>query len=123
MPHAPPHPCAGPCCGTTVPKGTKYCGPCKTKAHARDRAQRGSARERGYDTRWEKRRLLYLRKHPLCVVCEAKGLVVPATEVDHIVPHRGDAALFDDEGNWQALCKSCHSRKTATKDRVRPVTP
>ena len=39
-----------------------------------------------------------------------------ATDVDHIVPHRGDARLLYDENNLQSLCKSCHSRKTATED-------
>ena len=32
--------------------------------------------------------------------------------LDHIIPHRGDQKLFWDEGNWQALCKACHDRKT-----------
>jgi 5-methylcytosine-specific restriction enzyme A len=27
---------------------------------------------------------------------------------DHKVPHRGDEALFWDEGNIQCLCKACH---------------
>jgi len=51
--------------------------------------------------------------HPLCVACEGKGMVTAANEVDHIVPHRGDQALMWDEANWQALCKPCHSAKTA----------
>ena len=48
----------------------------------------------------------------LCQECKAKDLIQVATEVDHIVPHRGDYALFWDETNWQGLCKSCHSAKT-----------
>ncbi len=27
---------------------------------------------------------------------------------DHVVPHRGDEALFWDRGNLQCLCKDCH---------------
>ena len=44
------------------------------------------------------------------------GERVQAQVVDHIVPHRGDKELFWDKNNWQALCFSCHSSKTATMD-------
>lgn len=44
------------------------------------------------------------------------GKVTAATEVDHIVPHRGDERLFRDEKNLQSLCRPCHSRKTAVED-------
>ena len=46
-----------------------------------------------------------------------QGRLVKATVVDHIIPHRGDAKLFWDEGNWQSLCKNCHDHKTMTEDR------
>jgi 5-methylcytosine-specific restriction protein A len=114
MPDAPPHPCNHPGCGalTTAP----YC-----PAHARERRQRydrerGSASARGYDSRWRRAREGFLRKHPLCTECERQRLVVPATVVDHIRPHKGDRALFWDPDNWQPLCKACHDCKTATED-------
>jgi 5-methylcytosine-specific restriction protein A len=44
------------------------------------------------------------------------GRITPATVIDHITPHRGDRALFWQSSNWQALCKPCHDRKTATED-------
>lgn len=50
------------------------------------------------------------------MACEAQGVIMPASEVDHITPHRGDYALFWSAENHQALCKSCHSRKTTTED-------
>lgn len=78
---------------------------------------RPSARERGYTTAWEKARAAYLRKHPLCCACEAKGRVVPASVVDHIVPHKGDMVKFwDAANNWQSLCAACHNSKTARED-------
>jgi 5-methylcytosine-specific restriction protein A len=78
---------------------------------------RGSAHSRGYGRKWQAARLGYLQHHPLCVHCLAKGHVTIATDVDHIVPHRGDLTLFwDAENNWQALCHSCHSKKTASED-------
>lgn len=70
--------------------------------------------QRGYGGRWQRARLAYLAKHPLCRMCEAQGRVTEATLVDHIKDHRGDMTLFwDSAGNWQALCKPCHGIKTA----------
>ena len=51
-----------------------------------------------------------------CVQCAKQGKYVRATVVDHIIPHRGDQKLFWDQNNWQALCKSCHDKKTLTED-------
>ncbi|WP_413771322.1 HNH endonuclease signature motif containing protein [Pseudomonas aeruginosa] len=53
----------------------------------------------------------------MCRSCSEAGRVVEATEVDHIIAHRGDQALFWDESNWQPLCKPCHSAKTQEEMR------
>ena len=47
-----------------------------------------------------------------------EGRYVKATDVDHIVPHRGDKKLFWDESNWQALCHRHHSIKTRNEDQT-----
>ncbi|HMC90194.1 MAG TPA: HNH endonuclease [Gemmataceae bacterium] len=75
--------------------------------------RRLSAARRGYGVAWRKSRADFLRDHPLCVECEAEGMLTPATDVDHIVPHRGDPAKFWDRKNWQSLCERHHSAKTA----------
>jgi 5-methylcytosine-specific restriction protein A len=68
----------------------------------------------GYGRRWrEKVRTPWLRAHPLCVQCEAEGRVTLANEVDHIIPHRGDAELMWNENNLQSLCRTHHATKTA----------
>lgn len=77
---------------------------------------RGTSAQRGYGSRWQKARRTYLDRNPLCVHCTAEGKTVVATVVDHIIPHKNDQALFWDTANWQALCKACHDRKTATED-------
>jgi 5-methylcytosine-specific restriction protein A len=77
---------------------------------------RENAHERGYNSAWQRARLGFLQQNPLCVTCAATGRVTAASVVDHIKPHKGDMALFWDSTNWQALCKPCHSRKTASKD-------
>mgnify|MGYP003152916879 CR=1 FL=1 len=71
--------------------------------------ERGSAASRGYGSRWRRLRRMVLNRQPLCVRCGA-----PATDVDHIMPR---AAGGDDSfENLQGMCKSCHSRKTASED-------
>lgn len=94
-------------------------GYCET--HQRDRslrydAQRGTSTERGYDARWRAYREQFLRQHPVCADCERQGAITAATVVDHIKAHKGDQLLFWNEANHQALCASCHSRKTVTQD-------
>ena len=73
---------------------------------------RPTAADRGYGSVWRRARKLFLVAHPLCVACRAEGRRAPAQVVDHVMPHRGDLALFWDRGNWQALCTTCHNRKT-----------
>ena len=88
------------------------------KVIARDSDQRrGSSTQRGYDYRWQKTSRGYLARNPLCIKCEENGVISAATDVDHIIPIQVDSMRKYDRTNWQALCKSCHSRKTA-KDRV-----
>ena len=82
--------------------------PSKRERDRRADERRGSARSRGYDGRWERARLLFLSEHPLCLGCEAVGVVEAATIVDHVVPHRGDMEAFWNESGWQACCAWHH---------------
>ena len=77
---------------------------------------RPSAAARLYGAAWRAERLDWLREHPLCVECEAAGLLTPATIVDHSVPHKGDVKLFWDKTKWQSMCKPHHDAKTAKED-------
>jgi 5-methylcytosine-specific restriction protein A len=112
MPTAPPLPCPVPGCPSSRP--------CAAHDAARARARRelrpvwdGWYRLARWTNKTWGLRARVLRASPLCVVCRASGRVVPATQVDHIVPHRGDPALFWAFENLQALCDPCHSAKTA----------
>lgn len=69
--------------------------------------------QRGYGGKWQRYRLVFLERNPLCVMCRAQGKVTAANVVDHIEDHRGDQAKFWDKANHQALCKPCHGIKTA----------
>ena len=102
--------------GITMP----YAPPTDGQLRRKQRKGNGrlSACKRGYGKRWQKARLHYLRQHPLCVRCRERGDVRAAEVVDHVTPHRGDQGLMWDQGNWQALCKPCHDRKTGMEDRT-----
>ena len=113
MPRIPDHPCAHPGCPRLVARGKKYC----PEHQGEHPAEVRSAVSRGYGKAWQKARAKYLEAHPLCVMCMQRGVYVKATVVDHIRPHRGDYQLFWDRNNWQALCKTCHDKKTGTEDR------
>lgn len=65
---------------------------------------------------WKKIRFNQLKKEPFCKYCLQKGLMVKATEVDHINPHKGDWNMFVDTTNLQSLCKQCHSAKTRAEN-------
>lgn len=116
------HYCNVPGCQGQAAPGQGYC---TSHANQRER-QRGLAAARGYVYRWRVRRRLFLGRYPLCgdrpLGVSPRGSACydasprklsPATQVDHVVPHRGDPLLFWNElDNWQSLCAECHSRKT-----------
>jgi len=56
---------------------------------------------------WRKRRDYHLKENPLCRMCLEQNMVTPATEVDHIVPHRGNWNSFR-LGAIQSLCSRHH---------------
>ena len=62
---------------------------------------------RGYDHTYRKARAIVMAEEPLCRMCGVRL----ATECDHITPkHKGGT---DARSNLQALCKPCHTDKTA----------
>ena len=69
--------------------------------------------DRWYKTAaWRRKSKAQLRAEPLCRDCLSRGIVEPATEADHIIPHRGDSELFW-RGELASRCKACHAVKTA----------
>jgi 5-methylcytosine-specific restriction enzyme A len=59
-------------------------------------------------SKWQRRRRDQLRREPLCAMCLANGLPVPANVADHKRAHKGDANSFW-FGELQSLCSLCHS--------------
>ena len=114
MPSKPKRPCAQPGCPELVDSG--YCDKHKQQAGYYDK-QRGSSSARGYGSRWQKYRRLWLSRQPLCIHCLDKNRVTQATDVDHIVAVSGPSdPLFWRPSNHQSLCHSCHSSKTAREN-------
>lgn len=66
---------------------------------------------------WRRFRKVFIATHPLCVSCEAKGIVRPSSVADHITPINQGGERFD-PNNIQALCAKCHNTKSA-RDRWR----
>ena len=113
-----PRPCKAPGCSGTVRGEARYCNR-HADQEIEDRRlydeRRGTSASRGYGSKWQKRRKVFLALNPLCNDPDQRheGVTVAATVVDHIKPHKGDEALFWDPTNLQALCRRCHDAKTA----------
>nr|DAV69013.1 MAG TPA: HNH endonuclease [Caudoviricetes sp.] len=119
--------CSYPGCHRPVARNEKYCeqhqkaGLAREKKMVKDREAlrlklKGNSSERGYGYRWQMLRNRFIAQHPYCEQCLKEGRITLATDVDHIIPHRGNVELLYDEKNLQSLCKACHSRKTASED-------
>jgi 5-methylcytosine-specific restriction endonuclease McrA len=85
-----------------------------TERKAEADGRRGSARVRGYTTPWDKAAAGHRAKHPLCVYC-AMGAWGDAPRdtaadlIDHLIPHRGDQAIFWNRRDWVSSCTDCHN--------------
>lgn len=106
MPPRTPHLCVVPGCA-----GLTFYRRCPTHAAVAEQARPNWAIRRWYRTpRWKALRARVLRDQAYrCAHCQQ---VIAALEVDHIAKHEGDPARFWDRANVQALCKTCHGRKT-----------
>lgn len=100
--------CGHPGCSALVKSGL-----CPDHARAKQAMYRNPEWEKLYHTAaWMRIRARQLAAEPWCVECLAEGTYTPATQADHIEPHRGDRIKFY-RGKLQSLCDSHHSVKTA----------
>ena len=111
MPLRPKKPCVALGC-RALTRNPRYCDDhadlAKAQAAKQADRKRESSTQRLYTYKWQKASKGFLAKNPLCAEHDRHGEVVAATEVDHIIPHKGDAAVFWTRANWQSLCHSCH---------------
>ena len=112
MPTRAKKPCKHPGCPNLVKAGIQYCF--KHKDMARKIDDRASAGTRGYDAAWQKFRIWYLRRHPICVIA---GCGCVAMVVDHIKALNDGGDKYD-EANLQAMCTFHHNQKTARENKA-----
>ena len=117
MPTRPPHNCEHPACSRLAMSGRTCSQHKKERKQIKERARVNPYRSM-YSRRWRRARKQFLLINSLCVHCLQENKITPATEVDHIIDHKGDPELFWDINNWQGLCKPCHSRKTAKENSL-----
>ena len=98
--------CSTPGCPEIVDRGR--CPTCTARADHR----RGTARQRGYDTRWEAKRAEHLATHPFC---QRPGCFTWATDVNHLDGLGPKGPHGFDDTNLEALCHSHHSQHTASE--------
>ena len=69
---------------------------------------------------WTETSKAYRHQNPLCENCLEKGFTSETWCTDHIIPIEEGGDKWDWD-NFQALCKSCHGRKTGreTAERVK----
>ena len=117
MPYKSLRPCSAPGCPELVRSG-RYCDQHQTEVTRKYDRERGSSTERGYGANWQKLRKMILNRSPICEdpfgLHQEYGELVQANEVDHVTPLKDGGT--NEMDNLQALCRSCHSRKTAVED-------
>lgn len=101
MPDAALRPCSYPGCSRLVKSG-------RCDMH-RGETRRDPEIHRLYDRKWQDRRRIHLANHPWCAECMRGGSFVPATDVHHLVPHKGNRQIFM-TSPLESLCHSCHSK-------------
>lgn len=107
MPKKPKRPCSFPGC----PKLTdgRFCEEHEKLENKRyEKYDRDPAVRRRYGRAWKRIRDSYVQLHPLCELCQEKGLLVPTEEVHHRTP-LSEGGTHARE-NLIALCKPCHAR-------------
>jgi len=85
------------------------CPRCASIGRAKADLKRPSARQRGYDSKWEKesKAFLALPGNQWC----ACGCGKLADMVDHRIAAKGDQKLFWSRSNWQPMARACNTRK------------
>lgn len=95
--------------GCTTPTTASYCDTHNKQARTTEPL---------YKThRWSMLKKRFKEEVILCASGALQGRPVVATDIDHIIPHKGMPLRFFDETNLQYLSVRAHSEKTALERR------
>lgn len=106
-------------------------GGCRFRAPADADVERRSAGRPINTAKWQRARRAFIAKRTAAAAllgdvlrCEQTGVALiginqapDSPVVDHIVPDRGDLALFWDEDNWQIVSKEWHDRVKQSREK------
>ncbi len=106
----PAYPCRK--CGVAI---RQY--PCPRCGEGKRVDRRPPSHKRGYDSKWADLRAWYIREHPLCELCLAKGETRAGQVVHHIRPLKEGGSRLDQE-NLMTLCNQCHAEVHGQGDQL-----
>ncbi len=109
MPRAALRPCSYPGCNELVEHGR-----CEKHQVIETKYQRDPERQRLYDRKWQAVRKRQLAAQPWCEDCLEQGIYTAATDVHHVIPHRGDKEIFLSSPK-RSLCGTCHKKRKEDK--------
>jgi 5-methylcytosine-specific restriction protein A len=116
MPYKPKVSCKYPLCSELIETGERFC-PSHKQPTSEYEKKRNSINSKVYNTTWRRLRRLKLNNNPLCERCLAKGKVIQAEEVDHVISVSQQPELLLVMDNLQSLCTPCHSKKTRAENK------
>jgi 5-methylcytosine-specific restriction protein A len=106
MPYKPPKPCGYRNC-PELTRG-RYCDVhAKLETQWYGKYERDPKTNKRYGWTWKKIRAAFIKKNPLCVLCNCKGKLTLATTVHH-KKKLADGGTHE-YSNLMSLCASCHS--------------
>lgn len=68
-------------------------------------------------TKWRRTRGAYIKKNPLCVVCQAAGIIKQAEVVDHKIPINEGGEKYK-WSNLQSMCHTHHNQKSGRESQA-----
>ncbi|HSW63672.1 MAG TPA: AAA family ATPase [Dissulfurispiraceae bacterium] len=109
MPKKPPNPCGAPKCPELT--YAQFCDAHTEQYWLELLNKQNLPPDYGSAARWKKAKNIFLLERKSCSNCERA-----ATDVAHVIPHRGSTQLFWTQENWAPLCHKHYRNKSLHDD-------